>query len=714
MGRTAVRKTNVAAGETLSGRRKNSGRGAGARSIMRTLIGAFLAPVALMVVLGVVSYNRAASGILSKYNESALSTVSAMGDYCGLLCDTVASKALEVSTNTTLVEYYNYVKLGKQDYTVMESLRDSKTVVANVKSINKFLYSCSVIPESGSYLTTLVGSMSENPFEDFMATEEGKFFRENASARNKWMGYHTYLDEHTNSSPDKYGLAFYQKVFQNDNYVVMDIDMAVVMEMLSKMDFGDGSIRALVSGDGREIISIQKEGEEGEEEASQAEDIAYFTGRSYFEDTRQALEAGSQEIALEGEQYVYVYSPVGKTGIMICALIPKSNLLRQVESIKYITIFMVILASFAALAIGGVISSGISRTVKTMTNGLSAVAEGDLSKSFDTRRKDEFRVLVTALNSTMESIRLLMKDMKRFGDKVNQLARSVSGKAEDTNASMHTIAGTMEEMTRGFQEQAKDAEDSNERMVSFTESINNVTENTRDMTRMADEAINAVEQGTVIVRELSEKSDATVALTEVLVGDIDEVSRNSEEIKKVVDIISSIAEQTNLLSLNASIEAARAGEAGRGFAVVAQEIRELADQSKVSGGKIRSIVENIGVTADKTTVSAKEAEEMINSQAQALSETVEVFDRIRNCVGGLVEDIRTVTEHLGQISVEEENVQNAIRNISLVSEQVAASAGEVSGTLKEQVSIIEKLKEEAEVLRGDAEELGSSIDKFKV
>ena len=494
----------------------------------------------------------------------------------------------------------------------------------------------------------------------------------------------------------------------------MDIDMAVVMEMLSKMDFGDGSIRALVSGDGREIISIQKEGEEGEEEASQPEDIAYFTGRSYFEDTRQALEAGSQEIALEGEQYVYVYSPVGKTGIMICALIPKSNLLRQVESIKYITIFMVILASFAALAIGGVISSGISRTVKTMTNGLSAVAEGDLSKNFDTRRKDEFRVLVTALNSTMESIRLLMKDMKRFGDKVNQLARSVSGKAEDTNASMHTIAGTMEEMTRGFQEQAKDAEDSNERMVSFTESINNVTENTRDMTRMADEAINAVEQGTVIVRELSEKSDATVALTEVLVGDIDEVSRNSEEIKKVVDIISSIAEQTNLLSLNASIEAARAGEAGRGFAVVAQEIRELADQSKVSGGKIRSIVENIGVTADKTTVSAKEAEEMINSQAQALSETVEVFDRIRNCVGGLVEDIRTVTEHLGQISVEEENVQNAIRNISLVSEQVAASAGEVSGTLKEQVSIIEKLKEEAEVLRGDAEELGSSIDKFKV
>ena len=37
----------------------------------------------------------------------------------------------------------------------------------------------------------------------------------------------------------------------------------------------------------------------------------------------------------------------------------------------------------------------------------------------------------------------------------------------------------------------------------------------------------------------------------------------------------------NLLALNASIEAARAGESGKGFAVVAEEVRKLAEDSKV-------------------------------------------------------------------------------------------------------------------------------------
>ncbi len=701
MGRKAVRKT----GTSTENLQKNNAKG----GIMKTLIGAFLVPVVLMIVLGVVSYNTASSGILTKYNESAMSTVSAMGDYCGLLCDSISAKALEVSTDNTLIDYYNFVKQNRQDYTVMEALRDTRTVITNAKSINKYMYSCTVIPEYGSYITTLSGTLTEDPYNDFLSTTEGKYFTDNPSIKNRWMGYHTYLDENLGSSPDKYAVAFYQKVLQSNTTIVMDISMPVIMDMLSKMDLGEGSIRALVTSDGREIVSIQ-----GREEEEAQTEGAYFVGNSFFEETRALEEAGSREVATRQEEYVYVYTPVGKTGIMICALIPKNSLLKQVESIKHITIFMVILASFAALAIGSIISAGISKTVKMVTKELSAVAEGDLSRHFKTGRKDEFRILVTALNSTIDSMRLLMKDMKGFGAKVNELAESVSGKAQTTNESMHTIARTMDEMAKGAQGQAKDAESSNLGMESFAENIYMVTVSTQEMTQTADEAIGAVEQGTVIVQDLSEKSDAAVALTKVLVSDIDDVSKNSEEIKHVVDIISSIAEQTNLLSLNASIEAARAGEAGRGFAVVAQEIRALADQSKESGGKIRSIVENIGETTSKTTQSARKTEDMINSQAQALAETVKVFDMIRTCVSSLVDGIREVTEKLDQAIQEGDIVQNAIQNISAVSEQVAASSGEVSETLAEQVSTIGLLLKEAEILREDAEELGSSIDKFKI
>ena len=148
-------------------------------------------------------------------------------------------------------------------------------------------------------------------------------------------------------------------------------------------------------------------------------------------------------------------------------------------------------------------------------------------------------------------------------------------------------------------------------------------------------------------------------------------------------------------------------------AVVAEEIRKLADQSKESGNKIHEIVKKIGETADKTTASAREAESMVNEQARALQETVNVFGMIQDCVGELVEGIRLITQRLEESMLEKDKVENSLQNIASVSEEVAASTQEVTATLGEQVSVVQTLKEEVEMLRSDALELDKSIEKFK-
>lgn len=680
----------------------------GTKSIMQTLFLAFMVPVVMMIILGIVSYNMASSGMLSKYSDSAVSTVSAVGNYCELACDSLSSKALELISSGDVSDYYNK-GYRKQSAESMEQFRNSKTILSNMRSTNSYIYSYSVIPdEGGSFLSSLTGAMTDTPLQDFNASAEGQYFANNATARNAWLGYHSYIDDAmNNSTPENYALVFYQKFSKSEAYLVMDISMETANEMLTQMDFGNNSIKALVSPDGREVVMIQgKEGEPVEE--------TYFVGQDFFEESKSWEAAGSKDVKVGGKKYVYIATPVGKTGAMICALIPQKNLLGQVSAIKYVIIVMVVLAAAAALVTGVSISTGISKTVKDMTKGLSKVAEGDLSEDFETKRKDEFKILTNSLNSMLESMRGLMVDMKQFGAKVTDLSGDVSDKTGVIHTSMQDISRAMDEVALGVQSQAEDTEVSNEKMIAFSENINSVAEKTVGMQSTADKAIGAVEEGKVIVQDLSKKSDTTVSLTRVLVNDINDVQKSSEEIKGFVNIINSIAEQTNLLSLNASIEAARAGEAGRGFAVVAEEIRKLAEQSKASANKIKGVVEVISITTDKTTESAKEAESMVNDQAKALTETVEVFGRIHDCVGDLVENIRVITALLEKSVEEEEQVQYAIQNISSVSEEVAASTQEVTATIGEQVSVIDALKDEVEALRSDAKTLGESIDRFKV
>lgn len=679
----------------------------GRRSIMQTLLAAFMVPVVMMVILGAGSYLTASSGVIGQYEKSAESTVRATGNYLGLMCTTIANKAVEAITNDDVSKYYERLYKNK-DTESLKALREAKTMLGNARGTSSYINSYSVIPEAGTYLTSLSGMMTENPKEDFDASPEGQYFVNDSKAKNAWLGYHSYLDECLTTGPDDYALAFYQKMIRVDSVLVFDIKMETVQDMLGEMDFGKNSVKAIVTQDGREVATIQNA--DGEQEMVQ--DTTYFVGQSFFENSKESEDLTNATVQINGKSYVYIGMPVKKTGIMLCTLIPRSNFTEQARSIGVITVIMVILATAAALLCGGKISMGISKTVKEVTTGLSKVAEGDLTNSFATKRRDEFGILTASLNSMLESIRTLMNDMKNFGTKASQMATDVSAQAGGISRSIDSTSQTMEDLAQGVQHQAVETEAGSEKMVAFADNIGAVVSQTDSMGKAADQAIGAVEKGKQIIHGLSDESTRTVELTRELVGNIEEVQRSSKEIKEFVEVINSIAGQTNLLSLNASIEAARAGEAGRGFAVVAEEIRKLADQSKASGDKIQDIVANIGSTTDKTTESARRTEEMIVKQAQALQQTVEVFDRINQSVAALAQGIRTTVERMGEISDEKDQVQDSIQNISAVAQEMAAATQQVTTSLGSQNEVIAELVRQADNLNRDVCALDEAIGKF--
>ena len=667
------------------------------------LIGAFLIPVGFIILLGLTSFLRASDALVNNYKTSTLSNMNNMAGYIDLGFQMVSDKSILLNTNSVLKNYYSS---DYKDDLVGEQKK--------FKELQEFVYT-NIFTDSiiknvyifGSYGNGILthGISQSSLYQDFNKSDEGKSFM-NSQAKNQWIGGHSYLDQVTSITDSDYSISnvsyIYNRNSQKIGYIILDVSTDFISNTLKGSGLPKESIVAFASNDGKEIRSDSSSNKK------------YFNGQEYYKKLIQngKKESGFDNVVVNSQKYLFLYSYVNQSDSYLCALIPQKIITKQADAVKNLTIIIVIIASVTAIIFGSLISYGISNTIKKVNRVLDKSTSGNLTNKVSIRRKDEFSMLGNGINQLLESIKGLIRDMAIVSKTVSTSAIGVSDNAEILMHTTQNITTSVDEVKEGIQSQSQGTESCLLQMSDLSEQIGKVSENTLYIKRSADATKEVVRKGMLIIDDLGDKTRKSSEIVKSVISNIENLEQKSLAISDIVKSINEISEQTNLLSLNASIEAARAGREGKGFNVVASEIRKLADRSLIEAERIGKIIKQIQTQTQITVKTARQAQDEEALREDALNNAIIIFHDIDSNVEQLAEVLDNITYRINEIENAKEDTLAAIEEISAISQQTTAAMDQLSETAREQLRAVEALNQTVEEMGHDSNILEEKVNIF--
>lgn len=674
-------------------------------NIRAKLIIAFLLPVLLIIILGIISYDKSSQGLIESYENNTVTNLTNMTRYLDFGFEAISSKANQLNTNNVLRSYYSGV-YKKDEKDEMARFREIQELVNSNVLLEDYISNIYIFGNYGIGMTGK-GSFQNNIYDEFMKEGDGISFQDKKVTK-LWIGRHPYLDTMKTVEESTYSISYMRRLSNINNspigFIIIDVSSDFIMDTLKGSGLPEGSIAAFITNDGREIFY------------GTPEEGFTFTNQEYYSNAlnNKNENNGYEYIKMSGNEYLFVYSRSAESKSLLCAAIPKEFITKKADEVRVLTIFIVIIASIIAIVIGNMMAYGISNVIRKTNGVLQKTAGGDLTKTLTLYRRDEFLTLSKNINDMISSMRGLIQRITGVSATVSGSASVVSDSSTILMDATTNISDSVSDIEQAITQQAEDAQNCLYKMSDLAKKINEVYSSSKSIENIALSTKETVGNGMVIMDELGNKVKDTTNITKVVISDIENLETESRAISGIILTINEIAEQTNLLSLNASIEAARAGDAGRGFAVVAEEIRKLAEQSLQASKEIGKIINKIQTQTKKTVLTAQQTENIVLSQEGALNNTVKVFTEINKQVENLTENLKQIAYGVEGIEKAKDDTLNSIENISAATEETTAATNQLGVTASDQLTEVKKLNDVVLQLSEDAKNLESSISLFKI
>ena len=681
--------------KTGNSRKAAKDKGMGLRGIQVKLIGAFMIPVVLFVIIGFMIYSKCSTTLNSTYEASANTSVGTLEEYLGLGFENIELMATRLSINSTITSYYTGSEVKSESM-----LMDAKVALSNESTADKFIDHIIVCAKSGTACSEK-GAIRGDVYNAFVESEEGKNVESEIGMGSMWISSHPAIDEVTGY---EYALSLVTVLKNNSNksvgYIIIDVKTSFIQDILDNAQISDNSIKGFVLEDGSQVLSGDS-------------DIK-FTDTDFYQEalTGENLQ-GSKEVSYEGADYLFTYSRIEGTNMLVCAMVPQKEIMAGAQAILRYTLIAVAICAVIAIVVGSVLASGISKAIRKVNRVLKKTSDGDLTGQISMKRKDEFNVLSSSITNMIGSMKDLILKMTNVSGHVSDSAVQVGTNSEVLLEVTKDITEAVDYINSGISQQAQDTESCLEQMNGLAERINVVHENTDEISEIAQEAQGAIENGMVIVANLGEKVQGTTEVTETIIREIRELNKESIAINSIIGTINEIAEQTNLLALNAAIEAARVGEAGKGFAVVASEIRELADNSRETMGEIQTI--NMSVTTAVSTL-IEQVEKMMEFLNQNILQDYNGFEMMASRYR---QDADYMGDFCGTINHNVQDMYQAMDEMKENMDTIATSIDESSeglqvfaGSVEDLAKAVEDIKEQSYVNQTVSNGLKGETERF--
>ncbi|UKJ44002.1 methyl-accepting chemotaxis protein [Lysinibacillus sp. ACHW1.5] len=443
---------------------------------------------------------------------------------------------------------------------------------------------------------------------------------------------------------------------------------------------------------------------------------------TYRNEIQTAIQQGKASVIQDFSSYLQedsyiVTAPIhigkAETPWSLLVTVPTKEVLAQTTKLTWTMVIIGVAGLIYLLIVLTWLIRRIVRPIVMAVAQVQAIADGNLAvEPLAEDSKDELGHLAKAVNIMTSNTRTLIQEARQISNQASTYSDRLMSSTNNMSVSIDQVLTTTGELATGATLQAEHAALTLGVTQEVEQKLQAIQVAIKEMTHRSQETTQASKQGLVHAEQSIQGMEAMSEQVTLTASVVQQLSDQSTEINRILQVINAIAGQTDLLALNAAIEAARAGEHGKGFSVVAEEVRKLAEESAKSTNQIAAIID----TVVKDTVKAGDAMQnvvaAVQTNTQYLDANKQALDAILQHINDTVAQIDEVTTASHLIQKETVEVVRAVENMTAVSQQSSAGTEELLATMEQQNTAVHELKNMAESLSGMTNSLQQTLAKF--